>query len=164
MIIDLSSVTSTQVADPGETAYGPTEAGIWGFTKALAIEFAGAHINVNMICPGVFLTPVMEMQERADTMTNGTITAGIVGASGFAGGVLAGPPLAHPHLHRTPTCDRASSARRHSLAGPSADVASSPHRAPVLRQRGRANDSISSRLGPLSFSTRPLPLTEQRGA
>ena len=53
------------------------------------MEFAAAHINVNMICPGVFLTPVMEMQERADTMTNGTITAGIVGASGFAGALLA---------------------------------------------------------------------------
>lgn len=26
----------------------------------LAIEFAGARSNVNMICPGVFLTPMVE--------------------------------------------------------------------------------------------------------
>ncbi len=59
-IVNLSSVTGTQVADPGETAYGLTKAGIWGFTKALAVEFAGARINVNMICPGVFRTPMVE--------------------------------------------------------------------------------------------------------
>ena len=59
-IVNLSSVTGTQVADPGETAYGLTKAGIWGFTKALAVEFAAAHINVNMICPGVFRTPMVE--------------------------------------------------------------------------------------------------------
>ena len=59
-IVNLSSVTGTQVADPGETAYGLTKAGIWGFTKALAMEFAAAHINVNMICPGVFRTPMVE--------------------------------------------------------------------------------------------------------
>ena len=59
-IVNLSSVTGTQVADPGETAYGLTKAGIWGFTKALAMEFASAHINVNMICPGVFRTPMVE--------------------------------------------------------------------------------------------------------
>jgi NAD(P)-dependent dehydrogenase (short-subunit alcohol dehydrogenase family) len=29
-IINLSSVTGTQMADPGETAYGLTKAGIWG--------------------------------------------------------------------------------------------------------------------------------------
>jgi len=59
-IVNLSSVTGTQVADPGETAYGLTKAGIWGFTKALAMEFAAVHINVNMICPGVFHTPMVE--------------------------------------------------------------------------------------------------------
>ena len=59
-IVNLSSVTGTKVADPGETAYGLTKAGIWGFTKALAMEFAAAHVNVNMICPGVFRTPMVE--------------------------------------------------------------------------------------------------------
>jgi len=59
-IVNLSSVTGTQVADPGETAYGLTKAGIWGFTKALAVEVAAARINVNMICPGVFHTPMVE--------------------------------------------------------------------------------------------------------
>ena len=59
-VVNLSSVTGTVVADPGETAYGLTKAAIWGFTKALAIEFAGVGINVNMICPGVIHTPMVE--------------------------------------------------------------------------------------------------------
>ena len=59
-IVNLSSVTGTEVADPGETAYGLTKAGIWGLTKALAMEFVAARINVNMICPGVFHTPMVE--------------------------------------------------------------------------------------------------------
>ncbi len=77
-VVNLSSVTGTQVADPGETAYGLTKAGIWGFTKALAMEFAAARINVNMIYPGVFRTPMIgslaqgtspeEIQATADLM------------------------------------------------------------------------------------------------
>lgn len=38
---------------------------------------------------------IMEMQERTDTMANRTITAGIVGASGFAGALLAEMLLHH---------------------------------------------------------------------
>ncbi|MDD2586886.1 MAG: SDR family oxidoreductase UcpA [Syntrophomonadaceae bacterium] len=59
-IVNLSSVTGTMVADPGETAYAMSKAGIWGFTKALAREFAEYSINVNMICPGYILTPMAE--------------------------------------------------------------------------------------------------------
>lgn len=66
-IINLSSVTGTLVADPGETAYGLTKAGIWGFTKALAIEFAAQRINVNMICPGVIHTPMVESLASGDS-------------------------------------------------------------------------------------------------
>jgi NAD(P)-dependent dehydrogenase (short-subunit alcohol dehydrogenase family) len=53
-------VTGTIVADPGESAYCITKGGIWGLTKSLAREFAGDGINVNMICPGYILTPMVE--------------------------------------------------------------------------------------------------------
>ena len=59
-IVNLSSVTGTMVADPGESAYATTKAAIWGFTKALAMEFVDANLNVNMICPGMIRTPMVE--------------------------------------------------------------------------------------------------------
>ncbi len=58
-IVNLSSVTGPLVADTGETAYAVTKAGIWGFTKALAMEVVAHKINVNMICPGMVDTPMV---------------------------------------------------------------------------------------------------------
>jgi NAD(P)-dependent dehydrogenase (short-subunit alcohol dehydrogenase family) len=58
-IVNLSSVTGPLVADVGETAYAITKAGLWGFTKALAMEVVGNHITVNMICPGMIDTPMV---------------------------------------------------------------------------------------------------------
>ncbi len=57
-IVNLSSVTGPMVVDTGETAYATTKAAIWGFTKALATEFAANHITVNAICPGYIDTPM----------------------------------------------------------------------------------------------------------
>jgi NAD(P)-dependent dehydrogenase (short-subunit alcohol dehydrogenase family) len=56
-IINMSSVTGPIVVDVGDSAYGVTKAAILGFTKAIALEFAPYHINVNAICPGYILTP-----------------------------------------------------------------------------------------------------------
>ena len=58
-IVNLSSVTGPIVADVGQTAYATTKAGVWGFTKALAMELVEYDINVNMICPGMFKTPMV---------------------------------------------------------------------------------------------------------
>lgn len=57
-IVNLSSVTGPMVVDAGETAYATTKAAIWGFTKALATEFAAKNITVNAICPGYIDTPM----------------------------------------------------------------------------------------------------------
>ncbi len=59
-VINMSSVTGPIVVDPGQTAYAITKAGLWGFTKALAVEFVEANITVNMICPGYIRTPHIE--------------------------------------------------------------------------------------------------------
>lgn len=58
-IVNFSSVTGYLVADPGETAYGITKAGLIGLTKTLALEFAKDNITVNAVCPGYVLTPMV---------------------------------------------------------------------------------------------------------
>ena len=59
-IINLSSVTGVQVADPGESAYAATKGAILGLTKALAVEYASKNINVNAILPGYVKTPMVK--------------------------------------------------------------------------------------------------------
>lgn len=63
-IVNLSSVTGTMVADPGETAYATTKAAILGFTKSLAREVAPDNITVNAILPGYVLTPMAEQMAK----------------------------------------------------------------------------------------------------
>lgn len=59
-IINLSSVTGSMVADPGEVAYATTKAALLGFTKSLAMELVKDNINVNAIMPGYIMTPMVE--------------------------------------------------------------------------------------------------------
>jgi len=63
-IVNLSSVTGPIVTDVGQTAYATTKAGVWGFTKALAMELVDYNINVNMICPGMFKTPMVTNEAK----------------------------------------------------------------------------------------------------
>lgn len=68
-IVIMSSVTGDMVADPGETAYALSKAALVGFTKSLAVEYAGQGIRVNAICPGYVRTPMAESiaaQSNAD--------------------------------------------------------------------------------------------------
>ena len=59
-IVNLSSVTGPNVADPGEVAYATTKAAVLGFTKALAAELASDNIRVNAIMPGYINTPLVD--------------------------------------------------------------------------------------------------------
>ncbi len=63
-IINLSSVTGTKVADPGEVAYATTKAALVGFTKGLAADLVKDHIRVNAILPGYLYTPMVENMAR----------------------------------------------------------------------------------------------------
>jgi len=51
-IVNISSVTGTVVAIPGESAYSAAKGGVSGLTKALALEVAEFGITVNAIAPG----------------------------------------------------------------------------------------------------------------
>lgn len=69
-IVNLSSVTGPNVADPGEVAYATTKAAILGFTKSLAAELASDSIRVNAIMPGYIHTPMVDGMSKDSNPNN----------------------------------------------------------------------------------------------
>lgn len=63
-VINVASVLGAQGL-PGYSAYSASKGGIIALTKALAVEWARYHVQVNAIAPGWFLTP-MNAQAFAD--------------------------------------------------------------------------------------------------
>jgi NAD(P)-dependent dehydrogenase (short-subunit alcohol dehydrogenase family) len=59
VIVNTSSVGGL-VGSPGLTAYTASKGGINQLTKTAAIEYAGAGIRVNALCPALTLTPLTE--------------------------------------------------------------------------------------------------------
>ena len=55
-----SSVTGPRTAIPGLAHYGASKAGLNGFIRSAALEFAGAGITVNGVEPGLIRTPAIE--------------------------------------------------------------------------------------------------------
>lgn len=60
-----SSITGPRVSSPGHGHYSASKAGINGFIRAAAIEFAGYGITVNGVEPGNILTEGMQMHRSA---------------------------------------------------------------------------------------------------
>jgi 3-oxoacyl-[acyl-carrier protein] reductase len=64
-----SSVTGPTVAMPGTAHYAATKAGLNGFIRTAALEYARENITVNGIEPGYILTPAMQALGDADEIT-----------------------------------------------------------------------------------------------
>ena len=80
-IVNMSSVTGPNVADPGEVAYATTKAAVLGFTKALAAELAPDSIRVNAIMPGYIHTPMVDgMAKDSNPENPGSVIDGIANA------------------------------------------------------------------------------------
>jgi acetoacetyl-CoA reductase len=58
-IVNISSVNGQRGAF-GQANYAASKAGVHGFTKSLAIEFAKKNITVNTVSPGYLRTPMVE--------------------------------------------------------------------------------------------------------
>jgi 3-oxoacyl-[acyl-carrier protein] reductase len=58
-IVSIASVTG-EMGNPGQANYGASKAGVIGFTKTIAREFAARGINVNAIAPGYIQTAMTD--------------------------------------------------------------------------------------------------------
>ncbi len=58
-IVNIASV-SGEMGNPGQANYSASKAGVIGFTKTIAREFAARGINVNAIAPGYIQTPMTD--------------------------------------------------------------------------------------------------------
>ena len=61
-----SSITGPRVSSPGHGHYSASKAGINGFIKAAALEFAAHGITVNGVEPGNILTEGMQLHRSAE--------------------------------------------------------------------------------------------------
>ena len=65
-MIFTSSITGPRVTSPGHGHYSASKAGIVGFIRAAALEFAGYRITVNGVEPGNILTSGMKEHRSQD--------------------------------------------------------------------------------------------------
>ena len=64
-IINMASVISSIGGAPQRFAYGATKAAVLGMTKSVALDYAGAGIRCNAICPSGVETPSMTQRIEA---------------------------------------------------------------------------------------------------
>lgn len=56
VIVNIASIAGHNIPLPNRASYVASKAGLIGFTKECAREFAAYHIRVNAVCPGVIVT------------------------------------------------------------------------------------------------------------
>lgn len=67
-IVNVSS-DSARVGSLGEAIYSGAKAAVIGFSKTLAREHARDNVRINVVCPGLAETPLLEEMQQADDFT-----------------------------------------------------------------------------------------------
>jgi 3-oxoacyl-[acyl-carrier protein] reductase len=98
-IVNVTSVVG-EMGNAGQAGYAATKAGLMGFTKATAKEFAGRGVTVNAVAPGYIETDMTaeHLPEAAKQALLAGIPLGRIGAPddvGHAVAYLAGPEAAY---------------------------------------------------------------------
>jgi NAD(P)-dependent dehydrogenase (short-subunit alcohol dehydrogenase family) len=62
-IVNIASVAAKKISYNGGAHYTASKAGVLGFTRHLAYELAPYGINVNAVCPGATLTPLLRSRK-----------------------------------------------------------------------------------------------------
>ncbi|MDQ7029971.1 MAG: SDR family NAD(P)-dependent oxidoreductase [Ardenticatenia bacterium] len=63
-IVNVASIAGVRTPLALRAHYCASKAGVYGFTKACALEFAAHNIRVNCVCPGVIITPMTAKARR----------------------------------------------------------------------------------------------------
>ncbi len=78
-IVNISSVAGV-MGNPGQANYAASKAGIIGFTKSIAREYAERGIRVNAVAPGFIRTKMTDsLDEKTKGLTLGAIPMGRLG-------------------------------------------------------------------------------------
>ena len=68
-IVNIASLAASRMSKLGGADYTAAKHGVVGFSHHLAFELAAHGINVNVICPGATLTPLVESKTTAEFRT-----------------------------------------------------------------------------------------------
>ncbi|AKS36225.1 hypothetical protein AFA91_09465 [Mycolicibacterium goodii] len=71
-IVNIASVAAKRISFNSGASYTASKAGLVGFTRHLAYEAAPDGINVNAVCPGPVMTPMMENVSSAEVLAQRT--------------------------------------------------------------------------------------------
>ena len=70
VIVNIASIAGHNIPLPNRASYVASKAGLIGFTKECAREFAAYHIRVNAVCPGVIETEMTaQLRSNPEQMT-----------------------------------------------------------------------------------------------
>jgi 3-oxoacyl-[acyl-carrier protein] reductase/2-hydroxycyclohexanecarboxyl-CoA dehydrogenase len=64
-IVNIASLAASRMSKLGGADYTAAKYGLVGFSRHLAFELAAHKINVNVVCPGATLTPLVESKTTA---------------------------------------------------------------------------------------------------